>query len=46
MAAPSFTQAMGRDEAITRHAIDAPFGKALVALGAERTDIVLSLIHI
>ena len=40
MAAPSFTQAMGRDEAITRDAIDAPFGKALAALGAERTDIV------
>jgi transketolase len=40
MTALSFTQAMGRDEAVTRPAVDAPFGKALAALGAERLDIV------
>jgi transketolase len=40
MAGPLFTQVMGRDETVSRPAIDAPFGKALAALGAERADIV------
>jgi transketolase len=40
MAAPSYTQAMGRDEAPTRPTVDAPFGAALVALGAARSNVV------
>lgn len=36
-----FTRAMGRDEATgSRPSVDAPFGQALAALGAERSDIV------
>jgi transketolase len=41
MAERVFTRAMGRDEATgSRPTIDAPFGHALAALGAERADIV------
>lgn len=41
MAEPAFTRAMGRDEATgSRPTVDAPFGHALAALGAERGEIV------
>jgi transketolase len=40
MAGRAFTQAMGRDEAIGRPAVDAPFGKALGEIAAERPAIV------
>ncbi len=40
MAGRAFTQAMGRDEAIGRLAVDAPFGKALGEIAAERPAIV------
>jgi len=40
MARPAYSQVMGRDEAVEKPAVDAPFGKALVELGAERPDIV------
>jgi transketolase len=40
MVKPSFTQAMGRDEATSQATADAPFGTALAALGAKRADIV------
>ena len=40
MAAPNFTQAMGRDEAVEKPSVEAPFGQALAALGAERPEIV------
>src|SRR5215471_2242097 len=36
----AFTQAMGRDEAASRTAVAAPFGKALVELGRQRPEIV------
>lgn len=38
----AFTRAMGRDETTgsRRATVDAPFGRALAALGAERKDIV------
>ena len=36
----AFTQAMGRDEATSRTAVAAPFGKALVELGRQRPEIV------
>lgn len=40
-AARVFTKAMGRDEVTgSRPTVDAPFGHALAALGAERGDIV------
>jgi transketolase len=40
MKAPSYTKAMGRDEAIEKPFAEAPFGRALVELGKERPEIV------
>ena len=37
---PSYTKAMGRDEAVEKPSVDAPFGRALVDLGNERPEIV------
>ena len=40
MTGPVYGKAMGRDEAATRPTEEAPFGRALAALGAERPEIV------
>ncbi len=40
MAKPAFTQVMGRDEAVEKPSVEAPFGEALAALGADRSEIV------
>ena len=40
MSTITYAKAMGRDEDVVRDAVDAPFGKALAALGAERPEIV------
>src|SRR5215213_9267425 len=40
MAPRAFTQAMGRDEAVGRPTVEAPFGQALVEIARERPDIV------
>jgi transketolase len=40
MTGPVYSKAMGQDEAADRQTVDAPFGRALADLGAERPEIV------
>jgi transketolase len=40
MTGPVYSKAMGQDEIVDRPTVDAPFGRALADLGAERPEIV------